>query len=137
MMFLSRTWYVVLSLLLAMALYIVYLAVGEYNRRNGVAMAEELASDSQTVGWALQIDARKRLDALLIGAVDKGVQDALQGANGKDPMPAKPKDDARKALLSAFDKLPADFRPDALFAVDHDGRVVAQVGFDQANAYPD
>jgi hypothetical protein len=137
MMFLSRTWYVVLSLLLAIAAYVVYLAVGQYNRRNAVAMSEELASDSQTVGWALQIDARKRLDALLIGSVDKGIQDALQGANGKDPLPAKPKDDARKALLSALDKTPQDYRPDALFAVDHDGRVVAQVGFDQANAFPD
>ena len=137
MMVLSRIWYIVLSLLLGVALYVVFLAVGQYNRRNGVAMTEELASDSQTVGWALQIDARKRLDALLLGAVDKGIQDALQAANGKDTIPAKAKDDARRALGAVLDKIAADFRPDALFAVDHDGRVVGQVGYDAANALPD
>ena len=88
-MVLSRLWYVVLALGVGISMYVVFLAVGEYNRRNGVAMTEELASDSQTVGWALQIDARKRLDALLIGAVDKGVQDALQAATGKDTIPAR------------------------------------------------
>jgi hypothetical protein len=137
MMVLSRLWYVVLSLLLGMALYVVFLAVGQYNRRNGVAMTEELASDSQTVGWALQIDSRKRLDALLIGSVDKGVQDALQAANGKDAIPTKVKEDGRRALLAVMEKVAADFRPDALFAIDHDGRVVAEVGYDAANAFPD
>jgi hypothetical protein len=136
-MILSRIWYIVLSLLLGMALYVVFLAVGQYNRRNGVAMTEELASDSQTVGWALQIDARKRLDALLIGAVDKGIQDALQGANGKDTISGKTKEDGRRALLAVLEKIAVDFRPDALFAVDHEGRVVSQVGYDAANASPD
>jgi hypothetical protein len=136
-MILSRIWYIVLSLLLGMALYVVFLAVGQYNRRNGVAMAEELASDSQTVGWALQIDARKRLDALLLGAVDKGVQDALQGANGKDTIPGKVKEDGRRALAAVLEKIAPDFRPDALFAVDHEGRVVSQVGYDVVAALPD
>jgi hypothetical protein len=136
-MILSRIWYIVLSLVLGMAAYIVFLAVGQYNRRNGVAMTEELASDSQTVGWALQIDSRKRLDALLVGAVDKGVEDALQGANGKDAIPGKVKEDGRRALIAVLEKIAADFRPDALFAVDHEGRVVSQVGYDAANALPD
>ena len=137
MMILSRIWYIVLSLLLGMALYIVFLAVGQYNRRNGVAMAEELASDSQTVGWWLQIDARHRLDALLIGSVDKGIEDALQSANAKDSLPAKAKEDGRRAVAAVMDKIPADFRPDALFAVDHDGRVVGQVGYDVSNPLAD
>src|ERR1700722_14447128 len=135
MMVLSRIWYIVLSLVLGVAIYVVYLAVGQYNRRNAVAMTEELASDSQTVGWALQIDARKRLDALLIGAVDKGVQDSLQLTTGKETIPGKAKDDGRRALTAILAKIPADFRPDAIFEVDHDGRVVSQVGFDGANAF--
>jgi hypothetical protein len=137
MMVLSRLWYIVLALAVGISMYVVFLAVGEYDRRNGVAMEEELASDSQTVGWALQIDSRKRLDALLIGAVDKGVQDSLQLATGRDVIPQKAKDDGRHALTAALQKIPADFRPDALFEVDHDGRVVSQVGFDSANAFPD
>jgi hypothetical protein len=137
MMVLSRLWYVVLALLLGVCTYVVFLAVGEYDRRNGVAMEEELASDSQTVGWALTIDARKRLDALLIGAVDKGVQDSLQAATGKDTIPIKSKDDGRRALNATLEKIPADFRPDAIFEVDHDGRMVSQVGFDPAAAFQD
>ncbi len=72
MMLLSRFWYVVLSIVMAVGLYVVFLAVGQYDRRNAVAMNEELASDSQVIGWQLQIDSRRRLDALLVGAVDKG-----------------------------------------------------------------
>jgi hypothetical protein len=136
-MILSRVWYVILSIVTAGALYVVFLAVGQYDRRNTVAMNEELASDSQIVGWALQIDARHRLDALLVGAVDKGVQDALSSADGKDRIPQSSKDGARKALAAVADKLPADFKEDALFAVDRDGRVVAQVGYDAANAFDD
>src|SRR5208283_16101 len=45
--------------------------------------------------------------------------------------------DGRNALNATLEKIPADFRPDAIFAVDHDGRVVAQVGFDAANAFAD
>ena len=132
MMLLSRFWYVVLSIVMAGALYVAFLAVGQYNRRNLVAMNEELASDSQVVGWQLQIDARRRLDALLVGAVDKGVQDALVSANGKDPVPRGSKDAAKRALNAVADKLPADYKEDALFAVDRDGRVVGEYGYDAA-----
>jgi hypothetical protein len=137
MMLLSRFWYVFLSLLLAMALYVVFLAVGQYNRRNQVAMTEGLASDSQTVRWALQIDARRRLDALLPAAVDKGIQDSLNASNGKDKVLPKSRDDSRKSLDTFNSKLPAEYKYDSLFAVDRDGRVVAQLGFDQASPYED
>ncbi|WP_394837064.1 hypothetical protein LVJ94_09160 [Pendulispora rubella] len=140
MMLLSRFWYVFLSLLVAISLYVSYVAVGQYNRRNQVSMTEGLASDSQVVRWALQIDARRRLDALLPAAVDKEVQEGLVAAATKDPKDRaipKAREDARKALDSFNQKLPPDLKYDALFAVDRDGRVLAQVGFDQANASPD
>jgi hypothetical protein len=132
MMLLSRAWYVVLSILMAAGLYVVFLAVGQYDRRNAVAMNEELASDSQVISWQLQIDSRRRLDALLVGTVDKGVQDALVGANGKDQLPRGARDAAKRALNAIADKLPADYKEDALFAVDRDGRVVGEYGFDLA-----
>jgi hypothetical protein len=132
MMLLSRFWYIVLSLVMAGALYVAFLAVGQYNRRNAVAMNEELASDSQVVGWQLQIDSRRRLDALLVGSVDRGVQDSLNSANGKDPVPHPSKDAAKRALAAVAEKLPADYKEDALFSVDRDGRVVGEYGFDSA-----
>ncbi|WP_394822711.1 MXAN_5187 C-terminal domain-containing protein [Pendulispora albinea] len=137
MMLLSRFWYVFLSLLVAISLYVTYVAVGQYNRRNQVAMTEGLASDSQVVRWAMQIDARRRLDALLPAAVDKEVQESLVAATTKDKILPKWRDDSRRGLDAFNQKLPPDLRYDALFAVDRDGRVLAQVGFDQANAFDD
>jgi hypothetical protein len=131
-MILSRVWYVILGVAVAVALYVVYVAVGQYNRQTTRALKEGLASDSQTVEWALKIDARRRLDALLVGSLDGTLQQALVAANAsKDPkLPDKVKVDAKKALGSIGDAIPADWRDDMLFAVDRDGQMVAEVGFD-------
>jgi hypothetical protein len=133
-MILSRVWYVLLGVAVAVALYVVYVAVGQYNRQTTRALKEGLASDSQTVEWALKIDARRRIDALLVGSVDSGLQQALIAANSsKDGrVPDKAKADVRKALATISDNIPADWRNDALFAVDRDGQVVAEVGYDAA-----
>ncbi|MEO7110984.1 MAG: hypothetical protein ABI183_11150, partial [Polyangiaceae bacterium] len=121
MMLLSRFWYAIVAFAAVGALYLSFVAVGQYNRRNQVAMTEGVASDGQVVRWALQIDARRRLDALLVGSVDKGIQDALVGADGKDKVPQASKDGAKKALDGISQKLPPEVHPDALFAVDRDG----------------
>jgi len=132
-MILSRVWYVVLGLAVAVAMYVMYVAVGQYSRQGTRALKEGLASDSQTVEWAMKIDARRRLDALLVGSVDATLQGALVGANGvkTGKIPGPPRDAARKALGSINDAIPADYRADALFAVDRDGQVIAELGYDQ------
>lgn len=137
MMILSRLWYVILAILLAAAYYIVALAVGQYNRRNAAAMDETLKADSQVVSWAMQVDARRRLDVLLLAAVDPAVGKALKGANGKDPIPAPSKDEGAKALRAFNDKLPAEYKNDALFVADREGRLVAQIGYDAVAAFPE
>ena len=132
-MILSRVWYVLLGLAVAVALYVVFIAVGQYERQTTRALKEGLASDSQTVDWALKIDNRRRLDALLAGSVDATLQQALvQSNSSKDgKIPDKAKADAKKALSTIHDAIPTDWRNDALFAVDRDGRVVGALGFDQ------
>jgi hypothetical protein len=135
-MILSRVWYVLLGAAVVVALYALYVAVGQFNRTTTHALAEGLASDSQTVEWKLKIDARRRLDGLLGGAVDPTLQGALVNAStAKDgKIPQKSRDDAKKALTSLSTAL-ADPKagnlpetlPDVLFAVDRDGRVVAYV----------
>lgn len=135
-MLLSRFWYVVLSIAVGVSLYVVFLAVGQFNRRNGVVMKEGLASDSQTVEWALKIDARRRLDQLFYASLDDTVVKSLQGSNAQKDgkVPQKLRDDAKKALGGVMDKLKdvaPEFRPDALFAVDRDGHVVGQSGMEQ------
>src|SRR5580700_1168618 len=119
-MILSRLWYVLLGLAVAVALYVVFVAVGRYDRQNLLALKEGLASDSQTVEWALKIDARRRVDWLAGGSVDATLQQALVLANtSKDgKVPEKSRTDARKALATLNDRIPADFRPDSVFAVD-------------------
>ena len=131
-MILSRVWYVLLGAAVAVALYVVYVAVGQYNRQTTLARKEGLASDSQTVEWALKIDARRRLDALLVGSVDPALQQALALGNAarEGKLPEKPRADAKKALGAIADAIPADLRSDALFAVNRAGEVLAEVGFD-------
>jgi hypothetical protein len=120
-----------------------YVAVGQFERQGVRSMKEGLASDSQTVEWALKIDARRRLDALLVGSVDATLQQALVSANGVKLAacpntniwcPAKLTDpirsNAKKALDSINNAIPADYRSDAMFAVDRDGQVVAALGYD-------
>jgi hypothetical protein len=134
-MILSRVWYVLLGLAVAVAMYIVYLAVGQYERQATRALKEGLASDSQTVEWALKIDARRRLDALLAGSVDSALQQALVAANApKDgKVPAAAQAAAKKAIGAVNEAIPADWRDDALFAVNRDGQVVASLGFDNVS----
>jgi hypothetical protein len=131
-MILSRVWYVLLGVAVAVALYVVYVAVGQYNRQTTLALKEGLASDSQTVEWALKIDARRRLDALLVGSVDPVLQQALALGNvaREGKLPEKPRADAKKALLAISDAIPPDLRSDAMFAVNRAGEVLAEIGFD-------
>lgn len=137
MMILSRIWYVLLAILLAAAYYIVSLAVGQYNRRNASAMDETLKADSQVVSWAMQVDARRRLDVLLLAGVDPGITKALKGANGKEAVPQPSKEEGAKALRTFNDKLPAEYKNDVLFVTDREGRLVSQIGYDTVAAYPE
>ena len=131
-MILSRAWYVLLGGAVGVALYVVFVAVGQYNRQSALALKEGLASDSQTVEWALKIDARRRLDALLPGSVDANLQQALVAANAsKDGKGAdKARADAKKALNAVNEAMAPEWRDDVLFAVDRDGHVVAEYGYD-------
>ncbi len=142
MMLLSRAWYVLLAFVVGIAMYSAYLAVGQYNRRNAAAVGEELAADTQAVGWALQLDARRRIDALLPGSIDTTLRQSLAAANGKDQVPDTARIDASQALAKINDSLRDDVKSDAIFAVDREGRVIgqagiAQLGIPQWSSFPD
>ena len=80
-MLLSRFWYAILAIAVGVSLYIVFLAVGQFNRRSTFVMKDGLASDSQTVEWALKIDSRRRLDQLAFASLNAVVQKALIDSN--------------------------------------------------------
>ena len=53
-MILSRVWYVILGLAVAVALYVVYVAVGQYNRQTTRALKEGLAAAAERLLHLLQ-----------------------------------------------------------------------------------
>lgn len=136
MMVLSRIWYLVCAIAAALAFYAVSLAVGQFNRTLEEAMKEELKADTQVIGWALQLDSRRHLDAFLLASSDDGVRKALKAAAAKDGF-AGARVEAKKAIARVNERLPEDVRFDAAFVVDREGRVLGQVGFGQAESAPD
>jgi len=137
MMIFSRFWYAIIAVLAGFAVYSLMLAVGQYNRQSIKGTNEALAGDSRTVRWDIQIDSRRRIDALMVVALDKTIQESLVAAMDKDKIPPKARDDARKGLNSTQDKIPAQYKPDAIFAVDRDGRVIAEIGYAGADKFDD
>src|SRR5580692_2742839 len=137
MMLLSRFWYAILAVVAGFAVYSLMLAVGQYNRISIKGSDEALAGDSNVVRWDIQIDSRRRIDALQVLSLDKSIQDSLFAAIDKDKIPQKSRDDSRKALSVLQEKIPAQWRPDATFVVDRDGRVVAELGYPAADKFDD
>ena len=137
MMLLSRFWYAILAVLAGFGVYAVMLAVGQYNRVSIKGTNETLADDSAVVDWDIQIDSRHRIDALMVLGLDSTIQHALYDALDKDKVPQKSRADAAKALASLQDKIPAQYKPDAIFVVDRDGRVVAETGYASADKFDD
>ena len=139
MMVLSRLWYVVCAIAAALAFYAVSLAVGQFNRTLEGAMKEELKADVQVVGWALQLDARRRLDAFLMVSADDVVRKSLKAAAAvKEGAPnareafINARGEGKKALAAVVPRLPEDVRPDIAFSVDREGRVAGFYNFPAA-----
>ena len=56
-----------------------------------------------------------------------------KSSGSPEKIPTESKEKVRAALKKQFAAIPAEQKFDAIFAVDQTGRVVAQVGFDQAS----
>jgi hypothetical protein len=137
-MLLSRFWYVVLGLLLGAAAFVLFLATGMYNRVGAHAMGEALSSDSQVVSWYLGNDARQRSAQLINFALNGDVAKYLAKSSDSDAkVPDEARDKVGAALREVNSKIPSDFSFDAVFAVDTHGRVVAHVGYEQAEGMDD
>jgi hypothetical protein len=132
-MLLTRFWMVLNSLLLGAAVFVLYLAVSMYNRSGSKTMAERLSSDTQVVSWYLKEDARQRAAQLIPFAVNNELAKALQKSSESDSkVPPASQDKVAAALRVANARIPEEFAFDAVFAIDQHGRVVAQIGYQQA-----
>ncbi|MBI4702719.1 MAG: hypothetical protein HY744_16475 [Deltaproteobacteria bacterium] len=148
-MVLSRFWYVLLSIALAVAFFLLYLATEVSNRSASRTRAELLTAASNAVGWYLKDDARTRATALIPLALDADVLAALGAASQADNLKevkGELKDKARKALKKYAQSLEQRAEKqketggalvfDALWAIDTSGRVVANIGFEQGTSSP-
>lgn len=137
-MLLSRFWYVVLALLLGGSLFVLNLATSMYNRTGKIAMSEALSADGQVVGWYLKDDARQRAAQLINFALDRDIAKYLQDSSASEAkVPDKSSDGVQAALRKINDTIAKDAAFDAVFAVDQHGRVVAHLGYEQANGMED
>lgn len=137
-MLLSRFWYVLLSLLLAGAVFMLYLAQSMHNRAGARVIAEGLSSDSQVVSWYMRSTARERSAQLIQFALSPKIATALSKSGAPDEaVPKASRTQADEALKKLAEKLPAEYSFDAVFAIDKHGRVVGQHGFEQTRNNPD
>jgi hypothetical protein len=136
-MLLSRFWYVILALALAASAAALFLATAVYNAASRHAMNQALTADTQVVSWYINDDARRRSSLLLAICLDEAVKKNLaKSSNAMDAVPKDAPAETKTALRKLAESAAQETKFDALFAVDQYGRVVAQVGFDQASGIP-
>ncbi|MFW5740411.1 MAG: CHASE4 domain-containing protein, partial [Myxococcota bacterium] len=132
-MLLSRFWYLILALALGAAVGGLFLAQTVYNRASTESMEQALWADTQVVKWYINDDARRRSSLLLKVCLDGTIRKELSKASSKDEkVPQDVKDRTRAALKKLMDEMPSEYQFNSLFAIDQLGRVIGQVGFDQA-----
>ncbi len=141
MMLISRFWYAILAVALAAAVALVYIGINQHNRIRVSDTRTIVEHDRDIVDWYLQVDSRRRLDALELISVDSKVQANLNKATAADgKVPQDVRDATKKALEELAPKYAAAIHdegkggtnPNMLFVVDARGRVVGSVNFDRA-----
>jgi hypothetical protein len=129
-MLLTRFWMVLLALALGASAFTLFVAGQMYNHAGSRAMAEALAADSSAVSWYLRDDARARSSALIKFVLSSDLRDGLAKASGDAKIDRETRAKVKAALTKLSNEVDADQKFDAVWAVDANGRVVANVGFD-------
>lgn len=133
-MLLSRFWYLVLAIALGTTIGGLFLAQAVFNRASRSSMEQALWADTQVVKWFINDDARRRSSLLLKVCLDDTIRKELHKASSKDDAVATDvRERTRTALRKLVDEMPEEHKFTSLFAIDQLGRVIGQVGFDQAS----
>ncbi|MBK6513195.1 MAG: hypothetical protein IPG04_03500 [Polyangiaceae bacterium] len=135
-MLLSRFWYLILSFALAAAAGILFVAHGFYNRHTERWMNEALTADASAVAWYLKDDARSRAAALVPVALAPDLREPLAKASESDEITPALREKAKQALTKAASKVDEQNKFYAVFAVDAEGRVVAQWNYAHREGQP-
>src|ERR1700759_4545758 len=129
-MLLSRLWIILLSLVVGFAAFTLFLAAQMYNHAGDRAMDDALTAESSAVDWFLRDDARKRASALIPVTLSPDISAGLAKASGDAKIDRDTKLKVRTALQKLAGEVPGDYKFDYVWAVDQNGRVVANVGFE-------
>ncbi len=128
-MVLSRFWYLILSLSLAAAAGILFVAQSFYNRNSERTLTESLQADSSAVSWYMKDEARNRASALLPVSLDPDLRDGLSKASDADEVKKEDRAKVKKALTKVVGEIPDELKFTAIWAVDAEGRVLGDVGW--------
>jgi hypothetical protein len=147
-MLLSRFWYVFLAVAAAAAAAAALLAQSVINARSDEALADSLARDRVMIDAMLRLEARSRLDRIAFITVDSKLGGVLRAARDvTDEKKLRELNAQAKELMhghvsriveaagddaGARDKQ-VELTPDIAFALDADGRIIAQLGPLEAN----
>jgi hypothetical protein len=147
-MLLSRFWYVFLAVAAAAAISLALLAQAVINARSDDALTASLKRDRTMVDAVLRLEARSRLDRIAFITVDNKLGGLLkQAENVTDEkklhdIGTQTKDVLRSQVARMVEAgggegdaaaKSAELQPDIAFALDGDGRVIAQLGPLEAN----
>lgn len=136
-MILSRFWYLFLAVAAAAGVAAAILAQHVINQASTNALSESLRRDRAAVDVQLAVEARARLDRMAFISVDEKFGALLQQASSaSDPTKLRPLGlEAKTALQSQVRKLEQAKHqtPDLAFALDQQGRIIAQLGPLSAN----
>jgi len=129
-MFISKFWYLLLATIAGTALAAIFLAQELYNRERFDDLSELLYKDQSETEVALNLFARRRLDALTSITVNAKVRERLMQVSGKPDLLSYAREELLPVLRAANIDL-GKYSGDFLSALDRRGRVVAQVGYNE------
>jgi hypothetical protein len=146
-MLLSRFWYVFLAVAAAAAAAAALLGQSVVNGRTDEALADSLARDRVMIEAMLRLEARSRLDRIAFITVDNKLGGLLRSAqNVTDEkklreISAQVKELMRGHVVRMIEAAPGgsedekrrEVEPAIAFALDNDGRIIAQLGPMEAN----
>jgi hypothetical protein len=131
-MLLSRFWYGVLALALGVAAFILFVAAQMYNRAGARAMTDALTADSSAVEWFLRDDARARSSELIRFTYSPELIAGLAKASDQAKVDRETRAKTTSALRKLAEEVQPDLKFDAVWAVDAEGRVIANAGFEHS-----
>jgi hypothetical protein len=142
-MLLSRFWYILLAVAAAIATAAALLGQSVINGRSDETLTDTLRRDRAMVDAMLRLEARSRLDRIAFISVDTKLGALLKSAEGvTDDKKLRELNGQAKELLRAHVSRMTEaagsegrglVEPDIVFALDNNGRIIAQLGPLEAN----